>query len=321
MNIVYFSHSYRPEDNKVVTYFGKLLEEKGIIPSLDPPSESVNAAKLERHMLSTDGMIAILTKRSDGYSKNIVYEIFMCLRARKPLLVFIEDTLADGIVPLRILQRRFSRTSFLRQHREHEYAIDQFTVYIGERPPPRYSMSAARRACALIGMAALSRPIKHALRTTVEKLGYAALEVDKRDSIRMEEREYTETLLPVSLAVDFVDAETPASRYLGGLIDGLFIPTIQITANASYPFVHMVPLDYQPRVVDVEDRVSVLDCVRGAIALAEQDFLELGDQNAVDRYAFGQPNVATSKRTSRFTSARVRIGQTQNRAPIGSPKG
>lgn len=285
MNIVYFSHSYRADDSKVVSYFGKLLEESEIIPSLDPPSNSVNAAKLERHMLSTDGMIAVLTKRSDGYSQHIMYEIYMCLRARKPLLVFIEDTLPDAIIPSRVLQRRFSRTSFLRQHRNYEHAIEQLKRYVGERPPPQYSISMNRRACGLIGLSALKRPIQRVVRTAVEEFGYAAVEIDSEELTSLRERKYTEALLPVSLGINFIDVETPVARYLSGLMDGFFIPTIQITANASYPFAHMVPLEYQPQIVNTAQERPILEYIRKAITLAEQDFLELENQQAVEKYA------------------------------------
>ncbi|MCE8426970.1 MAG: hypothetical protein J5U19_01095, partial [Candidatus Methanoperedens sp.] len=57
MNIVYFSHSYREEDRGLVEYFGELIQSQGLIPSLDPPSDSVNAAKLERHLNNSDGTI------------------------------------------------------------------------------------------------------------------------------------------------------------------------------------------------------------------------------------------------------------------------
>jgi hypothetical protein len=45
MNLVYFSHSYREQDAPRVNYFGRLIRSEGLIPSLDPPSESLNAAK------------------------------------------------------------------------------------------------------------------------------------------------------------------------------------------------------------------------------------------------------------------------------------
>src|SRR6476619_8420326 len=60
-NIVYFAHSYRPTDADVNDYFARLMKSEQLIPSLDPPSDAVNSAKLERHLNYSDGMVAILT--------------------------------------------------------------------------------------------------------------------------------------------------------------------------------------------------------------------------------------------------------------------
>ena len=121
MNLVYFSHSYRKEDTDSVRYFARLMRSEGFLPSLDPPSKSVNTSKLERHLRSSDGLVAVLNWRKEGVSKYILFEIGLCIRARKPLLVFVEDNLPDDIIPAGILQRRFSRQSYLRQIREHKH--------------------------------------------------------------------------------------------------------------------------------------------------------------------------------------------------------
>ena len=128
MNVILFSHSYRPEDNILVEHFSGLIQSQGLIPSLDPPSDSVNAAKLERHLNSSDGMVAVLSWRKGGISEYILFEISACLKARKPLLVFVEDNLPNDIVPSRILQSRFSRQYFIRQIREHKYSIQNLNT-------------------------------------------------------------------------------------------------------------------------------------------------------------------------------------------------
>lgn len=119
MNIVYFSHSYREEDNFVVSFFGKLIQSQGLVLSIDPPSENINAAKLERHFNSTDGMIAVLSRREGGVSEYIHFEISLCLRARKPLLVFVEDNIDTKRIPSRVLQKRFSRRYLPLEIKEH----------------------------------------------------------------------------------------------------------------------------------------------------------------------------------------------------------
>ena len=115
MHIIYWAHSYRDEDAAINKHFGVLMElGEHLIVNFDPPSRTVNASKLERNLRSCDGMVAVLSWRASGPSQFILFEIGMCLRARKPLLVFIDDRLPDGIVPRRVLQRRYSARTYFR---------------------------------------------------------------------------------------------------------------------------------------------------------------------------------------------------------------
>jgi hypothetical protein len=75
----------------------------GMVVNFDPPSKGLNSSKLERNLLVSDGMVAVLTWRANGPSQYILYEIGLALRARKPLLVFLDDRLPDGIIPPRVL--------------------------------------------------------------------------------------------------------------------------------------------------------------------------------------------------------------------------
>jgi hypothetical protein len=97
MNLVYYAHSYRKADIAVVEFFGELIRSENLIASLDPPSDRLNSAKPERHLRSTDGMLAVLTERDGGVSQYILYEISLCLRAKKPLLVFVRRHFAEWL--------------------------------------------------------------------------------------------------------------------------------------------------------------------------------------------------------------------------------
>lgn len=285
MKVVYFSHSYRAEDRDVVEHFGRLLETQGLIVSLDPPSRTVNSAKLERHLASTDGMVAIFTRRSDGYSKHILYETHMCLRARKPLLAFIEDTLPDDILPSRVLQIRFSRASFLRQLRDHMYIVRQLMAFIGEQPPPRYNLALRQRCCGLTGLAAMSDTVREAVFSAIEAKGYTPVEIDTAKGSCIEELHYCEAMASMGLGIHFVDTEAPRSRYAVGLCDGVFMPTIRVTSSPNYPFSHMIPQEYQPRIVNLQDTVPLVAVLHQEMDLAEQDFLDLENQQEVRKYA------------------------------------
>jgi hypothetical protein len=184
MQIVYFSHSYRKQDAGSTRYFGELIRSMGLVPSLDPPSETVNAAQLERHLNTADGMIAILNQRDGGISEHIRFEIGLCLRARKPLLVFVEDLLSDNVISSRILQRRFSRASLIRQTREHQHVVRIFQQYLGKSPPPRYQPSLGMRTCLIVGKYILNGSTAEAATRVIRSRGYAVRELDE-DTPRM----------------------------------------------------------------------------------------------------------------------------------------
>lgn len=115
-------------------YFARLMEAEGLVASLDPPSSRVNSAKLERHAGHCDAMVVVLTERESGASPHILYEISVGLRARKPVLAFIEDTPPPGIVPTHVLQRRFHFAHF------HEMCVNigrawpLFAIILARRP-------------------------------------------------------------------------------------------------------------------------------------------------------------------------------------------
>jgi hypothetical protein len=181
MHVVYFSHSYRDTDAAIVDHFGRLLRSEGIVPSLDPPSKTgVNAAKLERQLAGCDGMVAILCEREGGISQNILFEIGMCLRAQKPILVFVEDTLANTVIPAGLLQHRFSRKSFFRELREHREALRTLTQFLGTQP--RYQVGTMRRTCLIVGFDQVDEVIRREMSAFMDARKYEALFVDEMRS-------------------------------------------------------------------------------------------------------------------------------------------
>ncbi len=173
MDLVYYAHSYRKPDAAVVEFFSELMRSEGLTASLDPPSDRLNSAKPERHLRATDGMLAVLTARDGGVSHYILYEISLCLRANKPLLVFIEDILPSGLISPRVLQRRFSRKALLRQVRDHRHAIQTFHYYIGNEPPANYQPSVDMRKCLLAGLSDLPSSVADRLQSQLADRGYS----------------------------------------------------------------------------------------------------------------------------------------------------
>jgi hypothetical protein len=295
MNLVYFSHSYREEDAQIVRYFGRLLRSENLIPSLDPPSKTVNAAKLERHLNSSDGMVAVLTRREGGVSLHILFEIALCLKARKPLVIFVEDLLSDKLVPARVLQRRFSRKSFLRQVRQHRHGLQIFKAYLGESPPPRYQPSISRRSCLVIGMEVLKKTLRNAICAIVEARGYNPIDITHLRRKSPDDLEIYECIACSDLALSCIDSVRPESQYLMGAAQAAFIPAITFTTSSQFKFNRNIPTEYQPRIMDTANPSLIQVILEKEFDVYEQDFVELENQSEVETYTALLVDVASSK--------------------------
>jgi hypothetical protein len=281
--MLYFSHSYREPDAPVVKYFYRLIRSEGLTANLDPPSQSVNAAKLERQLRVAGGMIAVLTWREDGASEHILFEISLCLKARKPLLVFIEDNLPDAVISPRLLQRRFSRHSLLQQTREHRHALGIMKSYLADNPPPAYQPSVAQRSCLLVGNSQLPASARKGTTATVRSLGYSPVELGEPEISPIYDGSTYEAIASADLAVCLLDARSPNTQYLIGAIHSASLPTITLTARADQQYQPRVPKDYHPLVIATNDVESLCQTVRKQIAIFEEDFVELDDR-AIEKY-------------------------------------
>jgi hypothetical protein len=277
MSIVYFAHSYRKEDARVVDFFARLIRSERLTVSLDPPSDSVNSAKLQRHLNSSNAMIAVLSRRAEeGTSPHILYEINLAVKTGTPLLVFVEDTIPTAILSPRLAQQRFSSRWYLREVREHRHVLQAFKSFIHEFDPPKFRPPASRRACILVGLENLEGMGAEGLESWIEnRADYDSLIV-KQDA---DPYQSYELLRNANVAVT-VQGSKPT--YADGLLAGIAIPTIALTTDAPqtgpWP-----PREYWPRPINVpENMESVLEA---EFKLFEEDFLDLTDQEAVDRYA------------------------------------
>ncbi|WP_435120275.1 hypothetical protein [Amycolatopsis thermoflava] len=278
MPVMYFAHSYRERDARIVDYFGRLMRSEGLVPSLDPPSDSVNGAKLQRHLNASDGMIAVLSRREDGTSPHILFELGLAVRARFPVLVFIEDTLPNDVVSPHVPQQRFSYRSFLRQAPAHRQALRFLKAYLATTPPGGYVPLGRRRSC-LVVRSAPDALVDATASWIEQQADYEVGVLDQRtgavpwapfDEIRA-----------ASVLVTF--ASGGQSRgYLSGFAVGAGVPTIELTVDPGVRRDRTVPDEYQPRPVGGPDQLPGV--LATEFELFEQDFLELTDQDAVDRY-------------------------------------
>jgi hypothetical protein len=284
MHLVYFSHSYRQEDALVVRYFGELIRSEGLLPVLDPPSESVNAARLQHHLRDSDGMIVLLTRRDDGVSPHVLFEATLCLQARKPLLVFVEDVLSVDIIPQRILRSRFSRKWFFRQVRDHRQSVRLFQSYLGNEPPPRYQPVATKQTCLAIGTAVLAPKPRKAMLEAIEQNGYNVIAEPLSDWQQDQSIQISEHLACADLAVEVVDSSGPADQFLMGAVRAAFIPRISVTIQQDFPCDTKIPQEYQPRIIQPTDPQATRFILDAQFSLYEQAFVELDTVEEVTRY-------------------------------------
>jgi hypothetical protein len=284
MRLIYFSHSYRKEDASIVQYFGEMIRTENLIPVLDPPSETVNAARLQRHLRDSDGMVVVLTRRDAGVSPHILFEATMCLQARKPLLVFVEDVLPPNAIPHRVLHSRFSRKWYFRQVRDHRHAMRMFQTYLGENPPPRYQPSHAKQKCLAVGMSVLRPKVRDAVAEAVEAYGYDLVNDSLSERLQDESIRLSEHLACADLAVEVVDSPELQDHYFMGAIRATFIPRISLTCNKDYEWDSRIPREYQPRTISLQHPAAASAVIRAEFDLYEQAFLELDAPNEVRRY-------------------------------------
>ena len=286
MNLVYYAHSYRKVDTPVVEFFSELMRSEQLTASLDPPSDQLNSAKPERHLKATDGMIAVLTARDGGISPYIVYEISLCLRARKSLLlVFIEDVLPNGLLPSRVLQRRFSRKALLRQVRDHRHALRTFRYYIGDEPPPAYQPSIEKRRCLLAGSEEFPPSLADQLISKLATRGYYAELLQGEPVFRLYDRNLQESLNSADLALAFVDSRESAAQYFVGLLRGSFVPTILLAGNSNFQMIDGIPTEYQARSIDLSNFESLWSTIDNEISISEEEYVDLNNQDQVQRYS------------------------------------
>jgi hypothetical protein len=287
MNLVYYAHSYRKPDAPVVEFFSELMRSEQLIASLDPPSDRLNSAKPERHLKATDGMVAVLTAREGGVSPYILYEISLCLRAHKPLLVFVEDTLPSGLISSRALQRRFSRRALLRHVRDHRHAVQMLRSYIGEEPPPSYQPSTNMRQCLLGGLHDFSPEVTESLQSLLAEHGYATHVLHGEITDCLYDPTLQDTLNGADLAIAFLESNKDRAEFFLGTLRSSFVPTILLSSQTNFRFHPNIPREYQSRIVDLAGNgiEALRSTVAAEVAIVEEEYVDLENQEQVERYA------------------------------------
>jgi hypothetical protein len=286
--VVYFAHSYRDEDSDIVGFFLGLIEREGLTPSLDPPSNELNLAKPQRHLRSSDGLVAVLTRRGDAVSPYILFEVGLALRAGKPVLAFVQDDIPDeafssDVLPSRVLQVGFSRRTYLRQIRELRHAVRDLKSYIGTDPAPLYRVARGQRTCLVLGVP--TEDARFAASELAKEHGYRPVALSAHTFAEARSLRASEAVAKATVAICFLGpTDDPSADYLIGLTDGNFVPAIRFMVDPKFQFDPVVPIEYQPRLIpDAPADVSM--AIAAELRIFEQDYLEIDDQDKVARYA------------------------------------
>jgi hypothetical protein len=141
---VYFSHSFRPQDQTLNEYSLRLFAEEGIRLLADRKgSNAWCVPKLERFIMNVAGFVAVIPYRGDAdpafpftFSRYIVFEVGLARRARLPRLVFVEERIyrrfrESGVTPDEPIV--FFREAPQRDEQKHRWIIRQFAAQLAER--------------------------------------------------------------------------------------------------------------------------------------------------------------------------------------------
>jgi hypothetical protein len=285
MPAVYFAHGYKKEEAQVNEFILMLMSNVGMMPSLDPPSDRVNSAKLERHLRFTDAMVGVVMNRKGAISPYIRFEIEMALRSRKPLVLFLEDTLPGGIFPSHILQARFSRRSFARETLDHLHLLKMLSGFIGSPSAPRYRVMARPRSCLLSGFNRVPEKLEAALSDRLAERGYEVRKYPGKTRFAPIYNEVNAEFAISDLAIVIIDSKSVPSVYSWGAIQCSLTPTIFITLNGTRIADENLPDSYQPLNLSIIAKEKWISAIEEHIDLYEEDFVEIHGPRAANAYA------------------------------------
>jgi len=283
MHPIYFSHGYREREAPFAAYFSSLMAKVGFVPSLDPPSNDVNSAKLERHLSYTNGMVAVLSNRETGPSPHIIYEMSMGLRCNKPTLVFAEDSIPESLLPRKVIIKRFSERSYIRETTDHLYALERLSAYIGKSQLPRYRGEESQKSCIFLGDNILSSDVRNAVKSLLDHKGYMIKRVSpKSKTLPISGFDHSE-IQHTNLAISVLTSKSPFNSYVLGALQTTLVPTITLSVG-YYPLIEGVPEEYQRRVIQKNDQQD-FDLIKSQIELFEEDFIEIDSSGKAEKYA------------------------------------
>jgi len=253
-----------------------------VILNFEPPSQSVNEAKLAKNLNGCDGMVAVLTWRASGPSPYILYEIGLARRARKPVAVFLDERLPLDLLPSQIPQRRFSDFRHFRQVREQIDALQALKSAIGD--PPAIFDQPKMRNCGLLGLNILDARSRSFVYRFVEERGYQLVDLDRASTTSGLPFERNPGVADLALALICVDSRLSQAADWTAALKASSVPSITITTDPEYGSKEAIPREFRPRRANFSGASSLEEVLTTEFDLYEQDFLGVSDVSAIERY-------------------------------------
>ena len=229
--LAYFSHSYKPEDREVNSFFWELFSEAGYFFSVDAKSNVFSIPYLESMMLRSNCFVAVIPRRpasAIGCSPYILFEYGLAKEAQRPLLVFVEqDVNSEWFERDRERVITFNRQRLESHRGDFRDSIERLARRVRGESHPDMRL---RRPCGLLiqsGGAAeqvYTPEVVQRLRTELRKYGrqlkVVALDFDAAFQFSLELDEYDFLLTDVrdSLHVP----------WLAGYVLGRAMPTVKV---------------------------------------------------------------------------------------------
>ncbi|MGZ4865036.1 MAG: hypothetical protein ACXV3U_04750 [Halobacteriota archaeon] len=252
-------------------------------------------------------------------SSYIRFEISHCLKAQKPVVAFVEDTLDDNIIPSTVLQMRFSRRSLIRQTREHRHALEILKSYMGGGCPPRYQPFLRQKMSLLVGFERQDASFTNNIIQLLRGRGYVTINIDEKSNLSysvdtgLSRPTLTihDVLTSADLAICFLDKELPRSQYLIGAINWASVPIIPLSNDAEQKCLPDAPIDFS---VPNSTKVKQIDptkwsdtrrVIEEELNAFEEDFLEIDDEAKVKNYVNALIDVSSQGKYSNETRASV----------------
>jgi hypothetical protein len=166
---------------------------------------------------------------------------------------------------------------------------------MGVMPLPKYQPSNKKRACLLVGLSILHENAREAVKEIIKERNYSVIPIDETTDHIFQKQTVYEKICLASLAICFVDSKSCVSNYYLGAIRTAMVPTILLTTNSSYNYDHNIPIEFQPRIIETEDLISLKKTIDTEIKLYEEDIFDIEDKEKLKAYINGLFKVSSAE--------------------------